>query len=56
MSADRPVISTVCQAAERNTGSWKSSLYSLNPAHLFVPGSRVFQPRKLYMTVTTNGA
>ena len=47
MIAASPVISTVCQAACRNSGSLKSSLYSLNPAHLFVPGSSVFQLRRL---------
>ena len=47
MTADKPVISTVCQTAERNSGSWNNSLYSLKPTHLFVPGSSVFQPRKL---------
>src|ERR1700676_1611234 len=49
------VILTVATAAARKFGSAKTWPYSANPTNLFDPGVRVFQPRRLYQTVTTNG-
>ena len=50
------VITTVLTTAARKVGSEKTGRYSANPTNLFDPGVSVFQLRRLYQTVTTNGA
>ena len=53
---DEAVILTVLRTAARNVGSENTSLYSSNQTNLFEPGVSVFQLRRLYHSVTTNGA